>query len=117
MPYTRDIPRPLSAERQLVLAVLQRSLLDLKPNASALDRRASVAFFSNADGWLETLCDLAGVEYIRVQELARARYPDGDWDPPYTRSDARREGESGALGTADTGLENLRLAYSSQRGG
>ena len=60
MPYTLDLPRPLSAERRLVLAVLQRSLLDLKPNASALDRRASAAFFSNADGWLETLCDLAG---------------------------------------------------------
>jgi len=77
MPYTLDIPRPLSAERQLVLAVLQRSLLDLKPNASALDRRASAAFFSNADGWLETLCDLAGLDHIRVQTLARARYPDG----------------------------------------
>ncbi len=77
MPYTLDLPRPLSAERRLVLAVLQRSLLDLKPNASALDRRASAAFFSNADGWLETLCDLAGLDHIRVQTLARARYPDG----------------------------------------
>jgi hypothetical protein len=72
-----DIPRPLSAERRLVLAVLQRSLLDLQPNASALDRHASVAFFSNADGWLEDLCDLAGLEYTRVQALARCRYPDG----------------------------------------
>ena len=77
MPYTLDIPRPLSAERQLVLAVLQRSLLDLKPNASALDRRASVAFFSNADGWLEALCDMAGLDHTRVQALARSRYPDG----------------------------------------
>ena len=77
MPYTLDIPRPLSAERRLVLAVLQRSLLDLQPNATAWDRRASVAFFRNADGWLEALCDLAGLEYTRVQELARSRYPDG----------------------------------------
>ncbi len=77
MSDTLAIPRPLSAERQLVLAVLQRSLLDLKPNAPTLDRRASVAFFSNADGWLETLCDLAGLDYLRVQTLARARYPDG----------------------------------------
>jgi hypothetical protein len=47
MPYTIDIPRPLSAERRLVLAVLQRALHDLKPNAPAVDRRASVAFFSS----------------------------------------------------------------------
>ena len=77
MPYTLDIPRPLSAERRLVLAVLQRSLLDLKPNASGLDRRTSVVFFSNADGWLEDLCNLAGLDHTRVQALARARYPDG----------------------------------------
>ncbi len=77
MPYTLDIPRPLSAERRLVLAVLQRSLHDLKPHAPALDRRASVAFFSNADGWLETLCDLAGLDHTRVQALARSRSPDG----------------------------------------
>jgi len=77
MPYTLDIPRPLSAERRLVLAVLQRSLYDLKPNAPALDRRASVAFFRNADGWLETLCDLAGLDHTRVQALARSRSPDG----------------------------------------
>ena len=78
MSHTIDIPRSLSAERQLVLAVLQRSLHDLKPNAPALDRSASVAFFSNADGWLEALCDLAGLDHTRVQELARSRYPDGE---------------------------------------
>jgi hypothetical protein len=77
MPYTLASPRPLSAERRVVLAVLHRSLRDLTPNAPALDRRASVTFFRNADGWLETLCDLAGLEYTRVQELARLRSPDG----------------------------------------
>ena len=76
MSYTIDIPRPLSAERQLVLAVIQRSLHDLKPNAPALDWRASVAFFRNADGWLESLCDLAGLDHTRVQELARRQYPE-----------------------------------------
>ena len=77
MPYTLALPRSLSAERHLLLAVLQRSLLDLQPNASALDYRASVVFFSNADGWLEALCDLAGLEYTRVQALARSRSPEG----------------------------------------
>ena len=77
MTHILDATSPLSAERELLLAVLHRSLHDLKPNAPAQDRHASVAFFSNADGWLEDLCDLAGLEYTRVQALARCRYPDG----------------------------------------
>jgi hypothetical protein len=72
-----DTTLPVSAERQLVLAVLHRSLHDLQPNAPVVDRRASVAFFSNADGWLEVLCDLAGLDHTRVQALARSRYPEG----------------------------------------
>ena len=78
MTHILDATSPLSAERELLLAVLHRSLHDLKPNAPAQDRSASVAFFSNADGWLEPLCDLAGLDHIRVQTLARARYPEGD---------------------------------------
>ena len=77
MSHTVDSTLPLCGERQLLLAVLHRSLHDLKPNAPALDRSASVAFFSNADGWLEALCDMAGLDHTRVQALARSRYPDG----------------------------------------
>ncbi len=77
MSHTVDSTLPLCGEHQLLLAVLHRSLHDLKPNAPALDRSASVAFFSNADGWLEALCDMAGLDHTRVQALARSRYPDG----------------------------------------
>ena len=67
MSHILDATSPLSAERQLLLAVLHRSLHDLKPNAPAQDRHASVAFFSNADGHLQTVCDLLDLDCGQVQ--------------------------------------------------
>jgi len=71
MTHILDATSPLSAERELLLAVLHRSLHDLKPNAPAQDRSASVAFFSNADGHLQTVCDLLDLDYGQVQARVR----------------------------------------------
>ena len=77
MTHILDATSPLSAERELLLAVLHRSLHDLKPNAPAQDRGASVAFFSNADGHLQTVCDLLDLDCGQVQARVRRQYPDG----------------------------------------